>query len=129
MLSVLLKPSFDEQQIRSEHQAHIAEDTRIQQRLQRRGGRTYGSKLAQDLPNSVGETELPRQGPILPTNRSSSASTLPPTCQTANSSGTTNEDVNDLYSQLADRMSQDKTFLLFRGVSAMNVRNILRMQS
>ncbi|KAK3305921.1 uncharacterized protein B0T15DRAFT_214554 [Chaetomium strumarium] len=106
---------------------HVAEHVRIQQALRRRSGRTYGSRLAQETP------EVPSQGPILPVAASSGttgvASVIPLSSLSTTGGTTASQNADDTHGRLAGFMNKDDAYLIFRRFSALNIRNILRIQT
>jgi len=105
---------------RSELQAHLVEHENIQLRLRRHGNRTYGSRLAQK------EKQIPQGGPILPTTNTTTTTT---TIGTPPAPGVATSDGDDPHGNLANVMRHDASYLIFRRFAAMNIRNILRIQS
>ncbi|KAJ2990715.1 hypothetical protein NUW58_g2810 [Xylaria curta] len=113
-----------------ELEAHLAEHAEIQQKLRRRGGRTYGARLESQSPVT---TPTPSSNnnrvPILPVfnNVASQARTAPITHR--NSPEKDSSADMEFHSAMAGFMNHDDTYLFLRRFSSLNVQNLLWMQS
>ena len=110
--------------LRAELEEHTAEHARIQQVLRRHGGRTYGSRLANDSPG------ISSQESILPVaNSSGTALSSAISLESVMPSTATSQAVDDTRNRLARFMNKDAEYLIFRRFSSMNTSNILRLQT
>ncbi|KAK4159584.1 hypothetical protein QBC43DRAFT_326937 [Cladorrhinum sp. PSN259] len=109
----------------AEFEEHIAEHARIQQALRRRGGRTYGARMSQEKP----QVQVSPQGPILPVTTPSGTTTTVASSASSMPLPRQHTKVHDTHDQLARHMSNDPAYLIFRRFSALNIRNILRIQT
>ncbi|KAL5359892.1 hypothetical protein BJX96DRAFT_174779 [Aspergillus floccosus] len=127
-----------------EFEAHCLVHGRTQAVLHRKGDRTYGARTSYST--SVPATNIPSSGPILPVTSGDHGgvqSSRPLATVAVNETLGGNDgpqtqpasplighvDGDDVYNKLASFMAQDKSFLLFRRFSTLNLEILLKMQA
>ncbi|KAA8651610.1 uncharacterized protein ATNIH1004_000500 [Aspergillus tanneri] len=126
-----------------EFEAHCLVHGRTQAVLRRKGDRTYGARTSYST--TVPTTNIPSPGPILPVtsgDHGGAQSSRPLATVSVNETlGGNNgpqtqpvspligHDGDDVYDKLATFMAQDKSFLLFRRFSTLNLEILLKMQA